>query len=194
MMLHCPETVEELKHEGYHAAMKELRANGRIKYTGVSNHGSFWYMDPKQPMDTVLLAAAEDGRFDVFSMAYNFLRMDQAEKVIEVCKQKKIGITSMKTTPIVKYYVVKGRVEQMEKEGIKIPAFYQEGLARYKQKADLAEKFIKKHNLKNPEEIRTAAIKFVLSNPNVNTVLCSLQTYEEMERTLALSGKKLIHT
>lgn len=194
MMLHCPETVEELKHEGYHAAMKELKANGRIKYTGVSNHGSFWYRDSKQTMDTVLLAAAEDGRFDVFSMAYNFLKMDQAEKVIEVCKQKKIGITAMKTTPIAKYYSVKNRVEQMEKEGKEIPAFYQEGLARYKQKADLAEDFIQKHNLKNPEEIRAAAIKFALSNPDVNSVLCSLQTYDEMERVLQLSGKKLTHT
>jgi aryl-alcohol dehydrogenase-like predicted oxidoreductase len=191
MMLHCPETVEELKHEGYHAAMKELKANGRIKYTGVSNHGSFWFRDSKQSMDTVLLAAAEDGRFDMVSMAYNFLKMDQAEKVIEVCKQKNIGITSMKTTPMAKYYIVKKSVEQMENEGKEIPAFYQEGLARYKQKAGLAEQFIQKHNLKTPEEIRGAAIKFVLSNPHVNTVLCSLDTYEEMDRIISLSGKKL---
>ena len=56
------------------------------------------------------------------------------------------------------------------------------------------EEFITKHNLKNPEEIRAAAIKFVLSNPRVNTACCSLQTYEEMERILPLSGKKLTHT
>jgi hypothetical protein len=79
----------------------------------------------------------------------------------------------------------------MEKEGKEIPAFYQEGLTRYKQKAALAEKFIAKYNLKSPEEIRAAAIKFVLSNPNVNTACCSLQTYDEMERILPLSGKKL---
>ena len=194
MMLHCPETVEEVKHLGYHTAMKELKANGRIHFTGVSNHGSFWYRDPKESMDKVLLAAAEDGRFDVFLMAYNFLQMDQAEKVLDVCKHKKIGTTLMKTTPVAKYYIVKNRIDEMEKEGKKIPAFYQEGLTRYKQKADLAEKFITKYNLKNPEEIKAAAIKFVLSNPHVNTVCCSLQTYEEMERTLALSGKKLTHT
>jgi len=67
------------------------------------------------------------------------------------------------------------------------------GLARPKG-IEWAEKFITKHNLKNPEEIRAAAIKFVLSNPNVNTACCSLQTYEEMERILPLSGKKLTHT
>lgn len=191
LMLHCPETVEELKHEGYHAAMKELKANGRIHYTGVSNHGSFWFRDSKQSMDTVLLAAAEDGRFDVFLMAYNFLKMDRSEKVLEVCSQKKIGATLMKTTPVAKYYIVKNRVDQMKKEGKEIPDFYQDGLARYKQKMDLGERFITKHGLKSPEEIRAAAIKFVLSNPHVNTVCCSLQTYEEMEQTLPLSGKKL---
>ena len=194
MMLHCPETVEETKHEGYHAAMKELKAKGRIRFTGVSNHGSFWYRDSKESMDKVLLAAAEDGRFDVFLMAYNFLKMDNAEKVLDVCSRKKIGTALMKTTPVAKYYIVKNRVDQMKKEGKEIPAFYKDGLTRYQQKADLAQKFITKHNLKTPEEIRSGAIKFVLSNPYVNTVCCSLQTYEEMEKILLLSGKKLTHT
>ena len=191
MMLHCPETVEETKHEGYHAAMKELKANGRIRFTGVSNHGSFWYRDSKESMDKVLLAATEDGRFDVFLLAYNFLQMDQAERVLEVCQQKKIGATLMKTTPVAKYYIIKSRVDQLEKEGKEVPAFYKDGLQRYKEKADRAEQFIKKYNLQNPEEIRAAAIKFVLSNPRVNTVCCSLQTYDEMERILPLSGQKL---
>ena len=98
----------------------------------------------------------------------------------------------MNTTPVAKYYIVKESVDQMEKEGKESPAFYQEGLQRYKEKTALAEKFITKHNLQNPDEIRAAAIKFVLSNPNVNAACCSLQTYEEMERILPLSGKKLI--
>jgi hypothetical protein len=97
----------------------------------------------------------------------------------------------MKTTPVAKYYIVKDRIEQMEKEGKKIPEFYQDGLERYKQKTDQAEIFINKHNLKTPEDIKDAAIKFVLTNPRVNTVCCSLQTYEEMERVIPLSGKKL---
>ncbi len=191
MMMHCPETVEQTKHEGYHAAMQELKTNGRIRYTGVSNHGSFWFRDPEQTMGTVLLAAAEDGRFDVFLMAYNFLQMDQAEKVLQVCEQKKIGTTLMKTTPVAKYYIVKSRVDQLEKEGKDVPAFYKDGLKRYKEKADRAEQFIKKYGLENPEEIRGAAIKFVLTNPRVNTVCCSVQTFDEMERILGLSGKKL---
>jgi len=191
MMLHCPETVEALQHEGFHAAMKELKTNGRIHYVGVSNHGSFWFRDPEQTMDKILLAAAEDGRFDVFLFAYNFLKMDQSEKVLEVCKEKKIGTTLMKTTPVFNYYKVKSSVEKTEKEGKEVHPLYKEGLIRFKRNLDKAEQFIKKHNLQNPDEIRAAAIKFALSNPNVNAVCCSIRTYDELDRILSLSGTKL---
>jgi len=93
--MHMPETVETLRTEGFHAAMQELKAEGRIKHVGVSNHGSFWYRDPEETMEKVLMAAVEDGRFDVFLMAYNFLKMDEAERVLEACRGRKIGTTIM---------------------------------------------------------------------------------------------------
>ncbi|NIO21103.1 MAG: hypothetical protein GTN76_10275, partial [Candidatus Aenigmarchaeota archaeon] len=34
MMLHLPDTAETLKHEGFHAAMQELKAEGRIHFVG----------------------------------------------------------------------------------------------------------------------------------------------------------------
>ncbi len=191
MMLHCPETVEALQHEGFHAAMQELKTNGRIRYIGASNHGSFWFRDPEQTMDKILLAAAGDGRFDVFLFAYNFLRMDQSEKVLEVCHEKKIGTTMMKTTPVFNYYKVKSSVERTEKAGKDVHPLYKEGLVRFKANLDKAEHFIKKHNLQNPDEIRAAAIKFVLSNPRVSTVCCSIGTYDELDRILSLSGRAL---
>ena len=191
LMMHMPEKVEYLKHENFHAVMQQMKSEGRIHYVGVSNHGSFWFRDPEQTMDKVLLAAADDGRFDVFLMAYNFLRLDQSERVLEVCTEKKIGIALMKSTPVIKYYGLKARIEQLEKEKKEIHPLYQEGLKRFKDKADRAEQFIKKYDLKNPEEIRIAAIRFVLDNPNVNTVCCSLGTYDQMEQVLSLSGSKL---
>jgi len=191
MMMHMPEKAETIKHEDFHAAMKVFKADGRIRFVGVSNHGSFWFKDPAETMESVLLAAAEDGRFDVFLFAYNFLQMDQSERVLEACKEKNIGTTLMKSTPVTKYYILKSRVEQLEKEGKKIHPLYKEGLIRFKDKFDKAEQFIAKHDLKNPDEIKAAAIRFVLDNPKVNTVCCSLQTYDEMERILPLSGSKL---
>jgi predicted aldo/keto reductase-like oxidoreductase len=191
MMMHCPEKAETLKTEAFHAAMQQLKSEGRLRYVGVSNHGSFWFKAPEEPMHKVLLAAADDGRFDVFLMSYNFLQMDQAEQVLEVCKEKDIGTALMKSTPVHKYFGLKSRVEQLKKEKKEINPFYKEGLARFKDKYDRAEQFIKKYDLKSPEEIREAAIRFVLENPNVNTVCCSLKTYDELERILPLSGSKL---
>jgi predicted aldo/keto reductase-like oxidoreductase len=191
MMMHMPENTETLKTEGFHQAMQQLKTEGRIKYVGVSNHGSFWFRSPEESMEKVLLAAAEDGRFDVFLMAYNFLQMDQAEKVLEVCKEKKIGTTLMKTTPIAKFYAIKAAVEKMEEEGKKIHPLYKEGLKNYQEKVDKAENFIIKYNLKDPDEIKDAAIRFVLGNPNVNTVCCSMKTYDDLDRFVRLSGTRL---
>jgi len=66
MMMHMPEKVEAHQHENFHAVMKQMKIEGRIHYVGVSHHGSFWFRDPEQTMDKVLLAASDDGRFDIF--------------------------------------------------------------------------------------------------------------------------------
>jgi predicted aldo/keto reductase-like oxidoreductase len=137
------------------------------------------------------LAAAEDGRFDVFLMAYNFLKMDEAERVLEVCKEKGIGTAIMKSTPVAIYYSLKSRIEQLEKEKKEVHPLYAEGLKRYKDKVDRAEEFIKKYNLENPEEIQEAAVRFVLGNPNVGTVCSIPKTYDELDRVLRLSGTRL---
>ncbi len=97
----------------------------------------------------------------------------------------------MKSTPVAKYYILKSRVEQLDKEEKEVHPLYREGLKRFKEKADKAEYFIKKYDLDKPEEIKKAAVQFVLSNPNVNTVCCSLRTYEEMEQAVRLSGTRL---
>jgi predicted aldo/keto reductase-like oxidoreductase len=54
-----------------------------------------------------------------------------------------------------------------------------------------AQEFIKRHNLKSDKEIKDAAIRFVLSNPNVHTVLYTLQNYSEAHEFLKLSGGRL---
>jgi predicted aldo/keto reductase-like oxidoreductase len=191
LMMHMPERAELLQTEGFHEAMKELKAEGRVKFVGVSNHGSFWFKDPEETMEKVLLAAAEDGRFDVFLMAYNFLKMDEAERVLDVCKEKRIGTAIMKSTPVAIYYSLKSRIEELEKEKKEVHPLYAEGLKRYKDKVDRAEEFIKKYNLENQAEIQAAAVRFVLENPNVSTVCSVPRTYDELDQSLRLSGTRL---
>jgi predicted aldo/keto reductase-like oxidoreductase len=191
LMMHSAETVESLSTKGFHAAMDELKAEGKIRHVGVSNHGSFWFKDSEETMGKVLLAAVEDGRFDVFLLAYNFLQMDQAEEVLKAARNKNIGTALMKTTPIALYHSIKSSVERMEKEGKEIDPLYFEGVKRYEDKLERAQGFLKKYNLQNPKEIRAAAVKFVLSNPDVSTVPCLARTFEDLEGFLQLSGTKL---
>jgi len=191
LMMHMPERAEYLKLEGFHAAMNELRAEGRVRHVGVSHHGSFWYRDPEESMEKVLLTAAEDGRFEVFLMAYNFLNMDRSEKVLGACRERKIGVALMKATPTAIYYSMKERIDEMRSRGKEVGGFYIEGLKRYEDKINRAQAFIKEHDLKNPEEMKAAAVQFVLGNPDVNTVCCLPKTYEELSSFLRLSGTRL---
>jgi predicted aldo/keto reductase-like oxidoreductase len=97
----------------------------------------------------------------------------------------------MNTTPVAKYYVLKDRVDELEEQGKDISPFYRDGLARFKEKAERAEMFAKKYDLQNPEEIKEAAIRFVLDNPRVSTVCCSMNTYDDLDRFVRLSGTGL---
>ena len=40
LMLHSPNTSTVVKNEGFHAAVSDLKAEGRLKYLGISCHGS----------------------------------------------------------------------------------------------------------------------------------------------------------
>jgi predicted aldo/keto reductase-like oxidoreductase len=191
LMMHLPEKVETLGLDSFHQAMSQMKTEGRLRFVGISHHGSFWFRDPETAMDRVLLAAAEDGRFDVFLFAYNFLQMDGGQRVLDACRRKNIGAALMKTKPVITYYSLKSRIEALEKAGKSVDPLFREGLERYKEKADKAEEFIAKHGLKNPEEIKEASVRFVLDNPDVHTVCCSARTFDEAERFVRLSGARL---
>ena len=193
LMLSCPETVEMLKTPGFHEAAEQLKKEGKIRFVGVSHHGSQWILDkPKVSMGDILLAAAEDGRFDVMLLAYNFLKEDMSERVLEVCGKKNIGTTLMKTNPIRSYNYLKEWLDRARtSKGKELTDKDRENLARMEKKVENAQGFIKKYNLKSEKEISDAAIRFCLSNPNVHTVCVTVLNFEEMRNFLRLSGSRL---
>jgi predicted aldo/keto reductase-like oxidoreductase len=193
LMLSSPETTEILKCEGYHEATEQLKKEGKIRFTGVSHHGSQWILqEPKEPMETILLNAAEDGRFDVMLLAYNFLKEDQSERVLEACARKEIGTTLMKTNPVRSYNVLQEWLERARtSRGKELTEEDRKNLARFEKKVVKAQEFIKRYSLKSDQEIRAAALKFCLSNPNVNTVCLTVMNYEQARDYLKLSGSRL---
>jgi len=189
MMIHMPATVELMKHEGFHAAIQELKTEGKVRFCGISQHGSQWN-DVPETMEKVCLAAVEDGRIDVMLFVYNFLQRDMGEKILRACKANNVGTTLMKTNPVGKYYMMKGLAEQIKEEGKEVPAYFDDLLARLKARANASDVFRKKYNIANDTELRDAAIKFVLNHPNVNSACLTITNFDELEAFVGLSGKK----
>jgi predicted aldo/keto reductase-like oxidoreductase len=191
IMMHGPEKVETLKTGGFHAAMQQLKNEGKLRFVGVSNHGSNWFRDPAQPMEKILTAAAVDGRFDVMLLAYNFIQDDNGAKVLKICREKNIGTTLMKANPIGNIPKIKDRIEKLKKEGKEVPDVYPPMITRLEAKRKRAEVFIKKYQVDNYNRMRDAAIRFCLSNPDVHTICCAFRNFDHLEDFIPLSGTRL---
>lgn len=191
IMIHGAENIKTLKTEGFHAAMKQLKSEGKLRFVGVSNHGSNWYVEPKMSMCEVLTAAAMDGRFDVMLLAYNFVQDDKGAEVLKICREKNIGTTLMKVNPISNLPRLKSRIEKMKEKGKNIPKYWYETISRLEAKEKKAQGFIKKYNLDNAKKMRNAAIRFCLSNPDVHTVCCGFRNFDDLDVFLHLSGTRL---
>ena len=192
LMIHSAANVAIVKSVAFHDAAKQLKDEGILRFVGISNHGSQWDNSLElEPMDKVLLAAAEDGRFDVMLLVYNFLQREMGEKILKACQVNKIGATLMKTNPVGGYLEMKERVDMLLKEGKPVPENLARVFASLKERADAAETFIKQNHLQNPIEIKNAAIRFALSNEDVHSVCCSCDNFGDVESFLALSGKRL---
>jgi len=192
-MLHMTPTVEQVKHEPYHEAIRELKAEGKVRYSGLSNHGMEHSLagPTKTPMEKVVLAATEDGRFDVVLFVYNFLQKEQGERILKACKEKKMGTTLMKANPVRFYAEAKAMFDRAKEKGRKIPEQYIKMMDEYEARVAKAEGFKEKYGLTSDAQVLDAAIKFCLGNPDVHAVCSTIKTFEELENYVALSGKKL---
>lgn len=183
-------TVEALKDGNFHQGIDQLKKEGKVRFIGAANHGS---RDPGQgeSMEKVLLGAVEDGRFDVLLLVYNFLQKEAGENILEAATRKKIATTIMKSDPLGRYFQTKERIEKMKKEGEAVDERMQRYMTRMEETAKKAESYLEKHNLKNPSEIKAAALKFVLSNPKINTMNLAFNNFEDIQNFLKLSGSSL---
>lgn len=193
LMIHMTSTVDQIKHEGFHTAVNELKAEGKVRFIGLSNHGieQRIYGNAKDQMEKVLFAACEDGRFDMALFVYNFLQKEQGEKIIRACKEKNMGVTLMKTNPVNVYNRAKENLDRQKERGRHISEKRLKMMKDYKNWLEKAEEFKKKYGLKSENDVRDAAIKFVLSNPDVHSVCPTINTFDELETFVKLSGKKL---
>jgi len=188
MMIHsCPD-VKMVMYSPFHEAMEQMKAEGKLRFVGLSNHGGN-YNDVPVSMEKVHLAAIKDGRFDVLLVVYNFLKRKMGEKILKAAQEKNIGITIMKVNPVGSYHAYKARLEDDEKEG-KPTKRLQLSVARFKKRVDECQPFLKKHRLTDNEAIRSAAYGFVLNTPKTHSALFKFSTFKEIDSVVGVSGTR----
>ncbi len=200
--IHGPETVESLSHPGYHAAMKTLKAEGRVRFTGISYHG------PQRPdqgsMGDVLTATAEDGRFDLVLMVYNFLNHDEADRILATCKANNVGTTAMKTAPGVLRYDPVDPDNLTEEQERYVRRFIERGSSResalerletqaqrQKDLYDRTRPFVERYGLQTEEQLRLGSIHWVIQNPDMHTACVAFTDFDLVDKVVALSGTAL---
>ena len=190
LMYHGPSTVDDIKSEAYHGALDEMISRGRVRFRGVSCHGAQWREVPV-PMERILRAAAEDGRFDVMLLVYNFIQRGQGEKVLEACRRNSVGATLMKTNPVLNYLERQEEADAAAEAGRELPAGRLATLTHLKDRADRAEEFKTRYGLTEYDQVRSAAIRFALDHPAVNCVCTTIKNFSDLDFYTALSGKRL---
>jgi len=202
LFMHGVAKADTIKNEAFHAAFTKLKADGKVRFGGISCHGAREEGDDS--LDTVLLAAVEDGRFDLMLVAYNFMNKDKAEKVLAACKKANIGTTAMKTAPgavdlppfdpdnptgpLLKY------IERKEAEGQSRETAIneiEEWLADQKKTYESTKSFREEHGITSVAQLREVAVKWVLQNPEMQTVCVGMRDFEQVDQFVALSGSKM---
>ncbi|MFC1564260.1 aldo/keto reductase [candidate division KSB1 bacterium] len=192
LMIHMG-LLSNIKHEAFHKVAAELKSDGKVKFLGLSNHGKQQSISgpTEDKMDDVVAAAAEDGRFDVVLFTYNFILREPGERILRICKEHNIGTTLMKTNPVHKYNAYSNMVEGFKKEGRDIPDWYLKLLEEYGNYAAKSDDFRKKYNLTDDSQVTGAAMKFVIGNPDVNTVTITINNFDILKEYVSLSGERL---
>ncbi len=189
LMMHMPSNRQALNHVGYHEAFAELKSQGKVRFRGLSNHGPQWG-DVPETMEQVATTAAADGRFDVMLFVFNFLQREQGQNILKACRENKVGATLMKTNPVLNYLEMKENRDNAEATG-QNTAGMDRMLPRLKERYDAAQDFIRRHDLQDFNQIREAAVQFVLSNSLVNTACLTIKNFDDLRFYLGLSGEKI---
>ena len=102
-MIHQAQNIIKVKDRYFHRAAENLKKEGKIRFTGLSCHGPTFGPGTRDSLEDILMAAVEDGRFDVILLPYNFLNPNIGEKIIKACSDRGIGTMVMISNRVVVY-------------------------------------------------------------------------------------------
>ena len=202
LYMHSVKDVDHLNHKGFHEAAKKLKQEERLRFIGLSSHGP--HNDDQDSMEKVLCAAAEDGRFDLMLLVYNFMNKEAGNNILKACKKNDVGTTAMKTSPGVLNFepvdsdnLTKSQ-EKIVQRLMDIKGYSRERAIRGmrnsvndKEELKKIKKFAKKYELDSELEFYKTSIKWVISNPDMHTACISFNNFKQLNTLLPLSGTEL---
>ena len=192
LMLWSANTVIATENKVFHSAVRQMKKEGIVRFSGVSCHGSSFTGEPPETMDKVICAAVDSGRFDLVMFVYNYVQQEMGDKILEQCQKKNVGTTLMKTDPFGgAYNIVTNMVTNYQKENKEIPPNIQNVYSKIMKSQEQAMPFLIQHGLSDINARKEAAISFVLNHPAVSTVLISFSNFTEVADYINLSGSRL---
>jgi predicted aldo/keto reductase-like oxidoreductase len=202
LYIHNVDSVAMVAHDGFHGAVDQLKAEGKLKHAGVSYHGP--QGEQGEPMDQVLVAAANDGRYDLMLLVYNHMAREEGEKILAACKQKNLGATLMKTSPggvVVEPLALDNLNEDyqdwydvMIERGMAhddVVARMQRYNEQQIEEAKQVKPFVEKHSLTTELQLRQLAMQWALANKHVHTVCISMPDFDSVDNFVSRSGMQL---
>lgn len=173
--LHNP-SQEVMRRGEIFTRLDRCKREGKIRFYGVSL---------EKTEDGIV--AIETGKPDTLQVVYNILHQDPEEKLFPLAQRENIGILAR--VPLERG-VLSGRFKstgEFAQKDWRRGVFSEEGLA---QTHAAVEKlgFLVKGDVPN---LAQAALRFILSNPVVSTVIPGIRTVQQVESNLAVSGKTL---
>ncbi|MGC9344214.1 MAG: aldo/keto reductase [Bacteroidales bacterium] len=185
-------SCEMAKHKGFHDAFAQLKKEGRVKFCGIACHGSYFPGNPEDTMENILLCAIDDGRFDLLLLVYNYLSYEEGERVLKAAKEKNIATTVMKSNPVKMYNYMKDTVEQAETNNQEIPDIWKKTFEEFEQHNRNAQIYLETNGIiSNDDDLSDVATKFVLKNPDVDTVLVDFQNFDSLEAHIKYANESI---
>jgi|WetSurMetagenome_2_1015567.scaffolds.fasta_scaffold00003_224 uncharacterized protein len=192
LMLWNPGSVKAVKNKIFHQAFQQLKEEGRVKYCGVSCHGSEYTEELQENMEKIICGAIEDGRFDHVLFVYNYVQREMGENILKESLKKNVGTMLMKTDPLGKGYSdLISSVNKAISENATVSDFTRKRYEMVLDKQKKAEQFLAENQKYNTVSRREAAVNFVLDSPAVSSVIISFKTYEEIPEYIKMSGHRL---
>jgi predicted aldo/keto reductase-like oxidoreductase len=200
--LHGPGSVEAFSNPAFHSVCDRLKAEGRLRFVGLSYHGPGGRGGTS--LSDLLCAAAEDGRFDLMLFVYNFMNHEESDRILAACKKNDVGTTAMKTSPgrlrftpldpenltpqqerSIERYVSRGSTREQAIERLA------SSIERQRPTFEQTQPFVERYGIQTEEQLRISSIHWTIQSPDMHSACVAFTDFDLVDKVVPLSGTKM---